>query len=78
MSRPLRIHYPGAVYYVMNRGRARQPTFVDDTEYQAFLDTLADAHRLWGIEVFAYTSGNFVNPDAWLKILIQGPGAGNV
>ena len=28
MSRPLRIQYPGAVYDVMNRGRARQPAFV--------------------------------------------------
>jgi len=47
MSRPLRIQYSGAVYHVMNRGRARQPTFVDDADYQAFLDTLAEAHRLW-------------------------------
>src|ERR671910_517791 len=55
MSRPLRIQYPGAVYHVMNRGRARQLTFVDDTDYRAFLDTVAEAHRLWGIEVFAYS-----------------------
>src|SRR5688572_20505199 len=54
MSRPLRIQYPGAVYHIMNRGRARQPTFVDDTDYRAFLDTLAEAHRQWGIEMFAY------------------------
>ena len=27
MARPLRIEYPGAVYRVMNRGRARQPVF---------------------------------------------------
>ena len=55
MSRPLRIQYPGAVYHVMNRGAARQQTFADDSDYQAFLDTLAEAHRLWGIEVFAYS-----------------------
>ena len=54
MSRPLRIQYPGAVYHIMNRGRARQPTFVDETDYRAFLETLAEAHRQWGIEVFAY------------------------
>ena len=29
MARPLRIEYPGAVYHVMNRGRARQPVFRD-------------------------------------------------
>src|SRR5688572_11980356 len=55
MSRPLRIQYSGAVYHVMNRGRARQPTFIDDADDQAFLDTLTEAHRLWGIEVFAYS-----------------------
>ena len=55
MSRPLRIQYPGAVYHIMNRGRARQLTFVDDTDYRAFLETLAEAHRLWDLEVFAYS-----------------------
>jgi putative transposase len=54
MSRPLRIQYPGAVYHIMNRGRARQPTVIDDSDYRAFLETLAEAHRLWEIEVFAY------------------------
>jgi putative transposase len=55
MSRPLRIQFPEAVYHVMNRGARRQSTFADDTDYRAFLDTLAQAHRLWGIEVFAYS-----------------------
>ena len=54
MSRPLRIQFRGAVYHVMNRGTARQTTFVDDDDYQAFLNTVAEAHRLWGIEVFSY------------------------
>ena len=39
----------------MNRGRARQPTFIDQADDQVFLDTLAEAQRLWGIEVFAYS-----------------------
>jgi REP element-mobilizing transposase RayT len=55
MSRPLRIQYPGAVHHVMNRGRARQPTFIDGADDPAFLDTVAQAQRLWGIEVFAYS-----------------------
>jgi putative transposase len=38
----------------MNRGRGTQPTFVDGADNQAFLDTLAEAHRLWSLEVFAY------------------------
>ena len=54
MSRPLRIQFPQAVYHVMNRGAVRQSTFAEEADYQAFLDTLSEAHRLWGIEVFGY------------------------
>jgi putative transposase len=54
MSRPLRIQYEGAVYHVINRGTARQATFLDEVDDRVFLNTLAEAHRQWGIEVFAY------------------------
>jgi hypothetical protein len=46
MARPLRIQYPGAVYHVMNRGRAGQPAFLGEADEQAFLETVAEAHRL--------------------------------
>jgi REP element-mobilizing transposase RayT len=39
----------------MNRGAARRLTFSDDADYQAFLDTVGEAHRQWGVEVFAYS-----------------------
>src|SRR5258705_7972318 len=54
MSRPLRIQFSGAVYHVMNRGTARETTFLDDADYQAFLNTVAEANRIWDIEVFSY------------------------
>jgi REP element-mobilizing transposase RayT len=54
MSRPLRIQFPDAVFHVMNRGAARRATFSGEADYQAFLDTVAEASGLWGIEVFAY------------------------
>jgi REP-associated tyrosine transposase len=54
MSRPLRIQYEGAVYHVINRGTARQAIFLDEEDDRVFLNTLAEAHRQWGIEVFAY------------------------
>jgi len=54
MARPLRILYPGAVYHVMNRGLARQPVFRTGADRQAFLAGVAEAHTLWGIEVYAY------------------------
>jgi REP element-mobilizing transposase RayT len=55
MSRPLRIQFPKAVYHVMNRGARRQSIFINDTDYQAFLEIVSEANRLWGIEVFAYS-----------------------
>ena len=54
MARPFRIQISGAVYHVMNRGTARQATFLQDQDYEAFLKALAEAHVLWGLEVFAY------------------------
>ena len=55
MARPLRIQFSGAVYHVINRGTARQATFLQEQDYEAFLKTLAEAHGLWGVEVFAYS-----------------------
>jgi hypothetical protein len=37
----------------MNRGTARQATFLNDEDYQSFVRTLAEAHSRWAIEVFA-------------------------
>src|SRR3990172_2072637 len=54
MSRPLRIEFPAALYHVMNRGSARQRTFLNKADCEAFLNTLAETHELWGVEVFAY------------------------
>ena len=54
MARPLRILYPGAVYHVMNRGLARQPVFRTGADREAFLAGLAEAHALWGLEIYAY------------------------
>ena len=54
MARPLGIQFSGAVYHVMNRGTARQATFLEEQDYEAFLKTLAEAHVRWGVEVFAY------------------------
>lgn len=54
MARPLRILYPGAVYHVMNRGLARQPVFRTSADREAFLAGVAEAHALWGLEIYAY------------------------
>ena len=54
MTRPLRIEYEGAYYHVMNRGRGRQAIFHDEEYFNAFLNTLAEAHQRFGLEVHAY------------------------
>ncbi|HFE39283.1 MAG TPA: hypothetical protein ENK06_12865 [Gammaproteobacteria bacterium] len=54
MPRPQRIEYEGAFYHVMNRGRARQTIFKDHRYYQAFLDTLIEAHQRFRCVIHAY------------------------
>ena len=52
MPRPLRIEYEGAYYHVMNRGR--RLIFHDKKYYQAFLDTLTEAHQRFSAIFHAY------------------------
>jgi len=54
MPRPLRIEYENAYYHVMNRGRSRQDIFHDKKYYQIFLNTLAGAHKRFGIQIQSY------------------------
>lgn len=54
MPRPLRIEYEGAYYHVMNRGRGRRTIFHGDAYRYAFLDTLSEAHRRFGVDIHAY------------------------
>jgi putative transposase len=39
--RPLRIEFPGAVYHLTSRGHARQNSYRDHEDREAFLTTLA-------------------------------------
>lgn len=41
MTRPLRVHIPGALYHVMSRGNDRQRIFLDADDYEHFLVRLA-------------------------------------
>jgi putative transposase len=38
----------------MNRGSARQQTFLGKGDYEEFLRTLTETHTLWGVDVFGY------------------------
>lgn len=40
MARPIRIEYPGAVYYITSRGNANRPIFKDEQDRKDFLELL--------------------------------------
>jgi len=54
MARPLRLEYPGAVYYVTARGNAGQEIFLDDEDREAFLETLGTVVARFHWIVHAY------------------------
>jgi putative transposase len=54
MPRPLRIEYENAYYHVMNRGRGRKHIFHGDAYFNAFLQTIEEAHDRFGLQVLCY------------------------
>lgn len=54
MSRPLRIEYPNAVYHVMNRGLNRQLIYLNDDDYEVFLEAVKESSKFFGIRIISY------------------------
>ena len=54
MPRPLRPIAEGLVYHVINRGNNRQPVFVEEGDYRAFLKALADLKERWPFACYGY------------------------
>src|SRR5437870_5359939 len=54
MARKLRVQYPGAMYYVMNRGDRREDIFCDDKDHARFLETLPEACQKTGWQIHAF------------------------
>jgi REP element-mobilizing transposase RayT len=54
MSRPWRIEYEGALYHLFSRGNEACDIFLDNTDRQSFLDTIAEMTQRFEIDVFAY------------------------
>src|SRR5438874_1719279 len=61
MPRPLRIEYPGAVYYAMNRGDRREAIYEDDIDREAFLRTVGEAcgKTGWQVHVWCLMGNDF-------------------
>lgn len=54
MPRQLRVEYEGAVYHVMSRGDRREDIFFDDTDREAWIQTLGEACGRTGWKVYAW------------------------
>ena len=54
MVRPLRIEYPDAWYHVMNRGRRGEQIFLEEKDYETFLELLIESAQLWNLRIAAY------------------------
>ncbi len=54
MGRPLRTSEPGTVYHVTARGNNRNLIFLDEADYQRYLQLLKAYKEKWGLELFSY------------------------
>jgi len=54
MARRPRLFAPGVLYHVIVRGNQRQKTFLNDGDYQAYLERLARYRRKYNYSVYAY------------------------
>ena len=54
MARLPRFVLPGHPHHVTQRGNRRERTFFEDGDYALYLDLLADAAKLHGVEVWSY------------------------
>jgi len=70
MARPLRVEYPGAVYHVTSRGNAQAAIFLDDSDRELFLHTLAGVISRFGWVCHAYCL-----MDNHYHLVIETPGA---
>lgn len=55
MPRPTRIHLDNVPVHIVQRGHNRQPCFIADADYLAYLEWLADAARRNGCQAYADT-----------------------
>lgn len=54
MARRPRLFAPGLLYHVIARGNQRQPTFLTDLDYEAYLSRLATYQKRYGVTLYAY------------------------
>jgi putative transposase len=54
MARRSRLLVPGVLYHVIVRGNHRRKTFLNDSDYQAYLERFGRYRKCLGVIVYAY------------------------
>ena len=58
MSRPWRIEFEGALYHVLSRGNEGRDIFLDDEDFNIFIDLLGEMSSRFEVDIFAYVLMN--------------------
>ncbi|EGM76675.1 transposase [Rheinheimera sp. A13L] len=54
MSRPLRLEFAGALYHVTSRGNERKAIYLEEADFQRFLETVAQVCERYNWVIHAY------------------------
>ena len=54
MARKPRVHFPGALYHVIARGNRRQEIFIDNQDYERYLNFLKEYKEKYDFILYAY------------------------
>ena len=54
MGRGVRIHHPGLIYHVINRGNNRQAIFLEEADYRRYLDVVYRFKKKYEFQLYAY------------------------
>ena len=54
MPRQARVIVPGLPHHIVQRGHNKQPVFIEDRDFQYYLDNLQEWKHTLGLEVFSY------------------------
>lgn len=66
MPRALRVTQPGTLHHITCKGNAGQALFIDDADYQKYLELLDQARRDFPLQVF-----NFVLMKSHIQLLVS-------
>ena len=54
MSRPLRLEFAGALYHITSRGNGRKEIYLEETDFELFLELLNDVCQQHNWVIHAY------------------------